>query len=169
MEVNQSAACYGLRITEKDLETILYEMISKQAQVIMNIGNISDAGLLNAKIVKQTEYSQRVESCLDRKRILYEKVLLKEISIEEYKTQKAIVDTELERLRQTHNALTTEISQAKMDAKTKNSRRELAQEISATGELNTSLADALIERVDIYPGDQIDIIWKMKDFCAEGI
>lgn len=169
MEVDQSAACYGLRIAEKDLETILYEMISKQAQVIMNIGNISDAGLLDAKIAKQTEYSQRVESCLDRKRILYEKVLLKEISIEEYKTQKAIVDMELERLRQAHNALTAEISQAKMDAKTKNARRELAQEISAAGGLNTSLADALIERVDIYPGDQIDIIWKMKDFCAEGM
>lgn len=169
VEVDQSAACHGLRIAEKDLEAILYEIISKQAQVILNVENISNASLLDAKIAKQTEYGQRVESCLDRKRVLYEQVLLKEISMEEYKAQKAGVDTELERLRKVHNALTAEISQAKMDAKAKNARLELAQEISAASGLSTSLADALIERVDIYPGNQVDIVWKMKDFCMEGM
>ncbi len=168
-EVDQSAACHGLRIAEKDLETMLYEIISRQAQVILNVENISNASLLDAKIAKQTEYGQRVESCLDRKRVLYEQVLLKEISMEEYKAQKAGVDTELERLRKVHNALTAEISQAKMDAKAKNARLELAQEISAASGLSTSLADALIERVDIYPGNQVDIVWKMKDFCMEGM
>lgn len=167
--VDESAACYGLRIAEKDLEAILFEIISKQAQVILNIENISTASLLDAKIAKHTEYGQRVERCLDQKRVLYEKVLLKEISSEEYKAQKALVDTELERLRQVHNALTAEISQARMDAKTKNARLELAQEISAASGLSTSLADALIERVNIYPGNQVDIVWKMKDFCSEGM
>ena len=166
-EVDQSAACHGLRIAEKDLETILYEIISRQAQVILNVENISNASLLDVKIAKQTEYGQCVESCLDRKRVLYEQVLLKEISMEEYKAQKAGVDTELERLRQVHNALTAEISQAKMDAKTKNARLELAQEISAASRLSISLADALIERVDIYPGNQVDIVWNAKDFCME--
>ena len=99
--------------------------------------------------------------------VLYEQVLLKEISMEEYKAQKAGVDTELERLRQVHNTLTAEISQAKMDAKTKNARLELAQEISAASRLSISLADALIERVDIYPGNQVDIVWNAKDFCME--
>lgn len=56
-----------------------------------------------------------------------------------------------------------------MDAKAKNARLELAQEISAASGLSTSLADALIERVDIYPGNQVDIVWKMKDFCMEGM
>lgn len=167
--VDKSAACYGLRIVEKDLEAILFEIISKQAQVILNIADISTASLLDAKIAKHTEYGQQVEICLDQKRVLYEKVLLKEIGPEEYKAQKALVDTELERLRQIHNALTAEISQAKMDAKTKNARLELAQEISAASGLSTSLADALIERVNIYPGNQVDIVWKMKDFCSEGM
>ena len=120
-------------------------------------------------VLRHTEYSQRVESCLDRKRVLYEQVLLKEITLEEYKAQKADVDAELERLRQVQGALSAEIAQAKMDAKTKNARLELAQEISAASGLNTALADALIERVDIHPGNQVDIVWKMKDFCTEGM
>ena len=168
-EVDQSAACHGLRIAEKDLETILYEIISRQAQVILNVENLSNASLLDTKIATHTEYSQRVESCLDRKRVLYEQVLLKEITLEDYKAQKADVDAELERLRQVQGALSAEIAQAKMDAKTKNARLELAQEISAASGLNAALADALIERVDIHPGNQVDIVWKMKDFCTEGM
>lgn len=168
-EVDQSAACHGLRIAEKDLEAILYEIISRQAQVILNVENLSNASLLDTKIATHTEYSQRVESCLDRKRVLYEQVLLKEITLEDYKAQKADVDAELERLRQVQGALSAEIAQAKMDAKTKNARLELAQEISAASGLNTALADALIERVDIHPGNQVDIVWKMKDFCTEGM
>ena len=168
-EVDQSAACHGLRIAEKDLEAILYEIISRQAQVILNVENLSNASLLDTKIATHTEYSQRVESCLDRKRVLYEQALLKEITLEDYKAQKADVDAELERLRQVQGALSAEIAQAKMDAKTKNARLELAQEISAASGLNTALADALIERVDIHPGNQVDIVWKMKDFCTEGM
>lgn len=166
-EVNPAAACHGLRITEKDLETLLFEIISKQAQVILNVENLANASLLDMKTQQQAEYGKRVESCLDQKRLLYEQVLLKEISMEEYKARKAAVDTELDRLRQVHNALTTEISQAKMDAKTKSARLELAQEITTADSLTDSLADMLIERVNIYPGNQVDIVWKMKDFCME--
>jgi hypothetical protein len=54
--------------------------------------------------------------------VLYEQVLLKEITLEDYKAQKADVDAELERLRQVQGALSAEIAQAKMDAKTKNAR-----------------------------------------------
>lgn len=168
-EVNETAACYGLRIAEKDLETMLFEILTKQAQVVLNVKSISNASLLDAKIAKQTEYGQRVESCLDRKRVLYEQVLLQEITLEEYKEQKAVVDMELERLRQVHNALTAEIAQTQMDAKTRNARTELAQEISAAEGLTASLADMLIERVNIYPGNQVDIVWKTKDFFTEGI
>ena len=87
--------------------------------MILNVENLSNSSLLDAKIATHTEYSQRVESCLDRKRVLYEQVLLKEITLEDYKAQKADVDAELERLRQVQGALFSEISQAKMDAKTK--------------------------------------------------
>lgn len=168
-EVNETAACYGLRIAEKDLETMLFEILTKQAQVILNVERIETTALLDAKVAQQAEYGKRVESCLDQKRVLYEQVMLKEISTEEYREHKAAVDTELNRLRQVHNALTAEISQTQMDAKTKNARMELAQEISAASGLNTALADALIERVDIHPGNQVDIVWKMKDFCTEGM
>ena len=29
------------------------------------------------------------------------------------------------------------------------------------------LADTLIDRVYVYPNNQVEIVWKMKDFCTE--
>ena len=35
--------------------------------------------------------------------------------------------------------------------------------------LTAGLADTLIDRVYVYPGNRVEIAWKMKDFCLEGI
>ena len=54
-----------------------------------------------------------------------------------------------------------------MDEKEKNARTELAREVVGAGGLTAGLADTLIDRVYVYPGNQIEIVWKIKDFCME--
>ena len=39
------------------------------------------------------------------------------------------------------------------------------QEVVGAGGLTAGLADTLIDRVYIYPNNQVEIVWKMKDFC----
>ena len=82
--------------------------------------------------------------------------------------RKAEIDKELVRLEQVFSALNTQTAQMQMDADTKNANRKLAQEIIDTDGLTAGLVDTLIERVYVYPGNQLDIEWKIKDFCAEG-
>ena len=57
----------------------------------------------------------------------------------------------------------------RMDEKTKSARTDLAREIIVASGLTAGLADALIDRVYVYPGNQVEIVWKMKDFCEEGL
>ena len=33
--------------------------------------------------------------------------------------------------------------------------------------LTQALADMLIDKVLVYPGKRIDVIWKMQDFCRD--
>lgn len=54
-----------------------------------------------------------------------------------------------------------------MDEKSKSARTELAREIVGAGGLMAGLADTLIDRVYVYPNNQVEIIWKIKDFCME--
>ena len=101
------------------------------------------------------------------KRKLYERFLLQDISIEDYKTQKAEVDTELTQLKRLQSVVSAQTAQMQMDEKTKHARIELAREITETDSLTARLADILIDRVYVHPGNEIEIIWKMKDFCTE--
>jgi len=64
-QVDETASCHGMRIAEAELETMLYEVLSKQAQIILNVSDLAGAGALDVQIAKQTEYSGRIEECLD--------------------------------------------------------------------------------------------------------
>ena len=164
---DKSAPCHGLMVTEAELEGTLYEVLSKQAQVILNVDNLSSAGRLDVQLAEQAEYDKQIESCMDHKRVLYEQLILKQITMEGYKIQKAAVDGELDRLREIHSNLKAQTSQMERDEKSKNARTELAREVVGAGGLTAGLADTLIDRVYVYPNNQVEIIWKMKDFCME--
>ena len=162
-----AAACHDLSIRESELEDALYTAISKQAQVILNIHDLSDAGLLEARLAEQTDYGRKSEDLKERKAALYEQLILQEITKEDYRKLKAEIDKELGRLEQVYSLLNTQTTQMKLDAEAKRASRRLAQEVVGAGSLTTALADALIERVYVYPGNQLDIEWKAKDFFAE--
>ena len=129
---------------------MLYEILSKQAQVILNLADLSNAGLLDVQLAKQMDYGNRMEDCLDQKRVLYERLLLQEISVEEYKRQKAAVDRELERLREIQSALKAQTAQMQSDEKVKSTRTKLAQEVVGASGLTAELVDVLIDRVYVY-------------------
>lgn len=104
---------------------------------------------------------------MEQKRELYEKFLLQKINAVEYKAQKGMIDVELDRLKQLQSIVSAETARMQLDEKTKSARTTLAQEIIGTDYLTAELVDTLIERVYVYPGSEIEIIWKMKDFCVE--
>ena len=167
-KVNDRAPCYNMTVKENELEAAIYDTISKQAKIILNLDNLSNAGLLDIRLAERADYGQRVEVLKAQKRALYEQLILCEISKAEYMERKAEIDKELVRLEQVFSALNTQTAQMQMDADTKNASRKLAQEIIDTEGLTAGLVDTLIERVYVYPGNQLDIEWKIKDFCAEG-
>ena len=87
--------------------------------------------------------------------------------MEDYKTQKAAFDSELDRLREIHSRLKIQTSQMQVEEKEKSVRTKLAREVSGAEGLTAGLADALIDRVYVYPGNRVEIVWKVKDFCME--
>ena len=133
----------------------------------MNLDNLSNAGLLDLRLAERADYGQQVEGLKAQKRALYEQLILCEIDKTEYMERKNEIDKELGRLEQVYSALNTQTVQMRMDEDTKNASRKLAQEIVGAGGLTAGLVDTLIERVYVYPGNQLDIEWKMKDFCVE--
>ena len=166
--VDDSAPCHGFRVNEAELEGMIYEVMSKQAKVILNVDDISHAGNLEVQLAQQKESGRQMEACLERKRALYERFVMKEIDADAFKAEKAVLDGELARLKQVHAAVTAQVEQARGDEKTNRARIELAREVSGASGLTAGLADALIDRMYVSPENQVEIVWKMKDFCGEG-
>jgi len=165
--VDETAACHGLTIRETELESLIYEVISKQAQAILNLDSPFDTRQLEVQLAEQAEYGRKIEKHLERKKALYERFVLQEISAEDYKTQKAVIDRELDRLRKIQTGLKAKTSHMQMEQQTKSARTKLAQEAVGAGGLTAKLVETLIDRVYVYPGDRLEIVWKMKDFCVE--
>lgn len=165
-KVDETALCHKMEIGEETLEGLIYKLIAKQAQIILKWNSSSNMGRLDVQLAESAEYERQIEDCMEQKQALYEGLVSQEISLEEYKTQKAGIDVELRHWEKLHTALNTQIKQAQMDEAAKSARLELAHEAVDAGRLTEALVEKLIERVDVHPGQQIDISWKIRDFCV---
>lgn len=165
--VDKEAACHGMKIGEAELEELIYQVTAKQAQVILNMGRLSDIGKMDIQIVEQTEYERKIERCMEQKRALYEKLVLREISLEDYKIQKAGIDAELNHWKSIYTTLSSQIDRMQMDETVQNKRLELAREITSANGLTAALVEKLIAQVKVYPGNQLEIDWKIKNFLIQ--
>jgi hypothetical protein len=165
-KVDESAECHNLEIGEAELENLLFEVINKQAQTVLNIVGLDETAGLSVKAEQQAEYERQIAKLIEEKYGLYERYVLRELNAEEYKTAKAGLDTEHSRLSRILNSVKAEsaaLSAAKASA---DELRSLADTALGASKLTRPLADLLIEKVYVYPGNRVEIAWKAADFGA---
>ena len=168
------AECYRLNVLAKELRDMLFEVISKQAQVILNVDYLSKISEIDFQIEKQNDKQKQIEHLNQEKCKLYERLIVGELTTDEYKIQKIAIDTKIARLSQTNNAFaaeTMELNEMKTCVK---QNREIAEFVASETSLTRPIVDLLIEKVLIYPDNRVDIQWKVSDFfnnhshiCAE--
>jgi hypothetical protein len=162
--VNENAECYKLEIVEQELESLLFEIINKQAQVILNIDGLGDTANLSLKIEQQTEYEKQIEKCREEKCNLYEQYVLRQLDAEAYKKEKSALDADLSRLNRAFGVLKKETAVMLAAKASDDELRNLAENAIGTGKLSRSLMDLLIDKVYVYPGNRVEIKWKVADY-----
>ena len=127
------AECHRMGIGLTDLENAVFGMIQKQARASADIvsPSASDAG--KSAIA---ECGRKAERLADEKRGLYERLILGELTAEDYKAAKTELDGELTRLASANAALTAETAERMKAVKSK----ELATMIGETDSLTDRLA-----------------------------
>ncbi|MFZ5989442.1 MAG: hypothetical protein ACOYWZ_20290 [Bacillota bacterium] len=163
-KVDASAPCNGMEIKERELETMLFDIISKQAQIILNTDNLNNIGEMELRSEQQAEYRKLIRRCQDNKRSLYEQYVMREIDAGQYAELKADLDAELNHLNRIYTAISAQAAKLKADCEENNKAREFAEDISKETGLTQELMELLIDKVFIYPGNRIEISWKVTDF-----
>ena len=87
-QVDDAAPCHGLRISEVELERILYNMLLVRLQTLATSENCVSTSA-------PEDLDQKIETCKEEKRKLYEQFVAQKINLEDYKNQKAKLDGEL--------------------------------------------------------------------------
>lgn len=163
-KVDKSAECHNLEIGEQELESLLLEIINKQAQVILNIDGLGDTTGLSIKAEQQVRYERRLDKYHDEKRLLYERFILGEMDEAGYKIEKSLIDAETSKLNHALNTLKTEAAVLLVAKTADDEVRKLAKDALGKNELSRQLVDLLIDKVCIYPGNRVEIKWKVTDF-----
>jgi hypothetical protein len=154
------AECHGMRIGLADLDNAVFGTIQKQTQAATNIGGVAELAADDARQGAMTEHGRKIDRLGDEKRGLYEKLILGEVTPEDYRVAKAKIDDEIARLTSANAAMT---AQRAARGKAEKSR-ELAAMMEEAVSLTDQLADLLIDRVAVFPGGEIEIQWKQGCF-----
>jgi len=161
---NQSAECHRHEIGEQELENLLFEIINKQAQIILNADGLGDVVNLPHSIEQQSEYQNRIDAFREEKCKLYERYVLGEVTAEVYNAEKSVIDTELNRLNRAYDALKAETAVMVASKTSDDELRQLAEVAHNEGKLSKALMDLLIDKVYVYPDNRVEIDWKVGDF-----
>jgi predicted nucleic acid-binding Zn finger protein len=162
----ETAECHRQEIGEAELEELLYAIIEKQAQVILNVERLDDTSGFQFKTAEQSEYGKLIEKRRDEKRALYEKLILDELDAAGYKAAKSKIDVELDHLNNALARLNTEASAMSAAKSSDAELRKIAGTVIGEIKLTRPLVDALIDKVYVYPHNRIEIMWKAADFAA---
>jgi DNA invertase Pin-like site-specific DNA recombinase len=162
--VAPEAECHRLSIAARELAETLFEIIRKQTQVVLNADISDELNEIDLRREQQSEYARQIESVDDEKRALYERVVLGELAVEDFKSAKAGIDAELSRLTRIHDALADENSKL-AEAKSADVKlREVAESAAGESALTRALADLLIDRVRVFPDRRIEVDWRFADY-----
>ena len=154
-------ACNGLEIRAADLEEIVLQTVKTQVAVIGGIDLDSDKIQLSS--LEQAEHEKRLLALKDGKRQLYERYIRKEITIQEFMTEKTAlgyyietVESILENMRKTADELAAKYEE---EARLK----KLAQATSSPEGLSQELAERTVNKVRVFHGNKIEVESSLQD------
>ena len=135
------------------------ESIKRQAKIVTKAGLRAD-DVQALYMPAAAEHMGKIETMREEKHRLYESLVLGNIGREEYKAQKADLNAELDSAIRVHGAI---LAECRKNLPDKESLQAAKQALRAK-KLSGALADLLVDKVLVYPGDKIEVVWKLEGF-----
>ncbi len=155
---NENSPCHNMRIKSDELEQAVFLTIKKQFEVF-EPNKIEDTRVCEV-IPEKEGYEHQIDELLECKMALYEKYQMGEIDLKTYMTEKTVFD---DLIQQTKNACAVIMAQAKAnqaEREYRDNRQEVTEAIQDADTLTHDLVDLLIERVDVFPENRIEVSYK---------
>jgi hypothetical protein len=159
-----NAACYKPKIHPASLNETILTLIRKQAEVILNTSSLNELGKVGNYKKRVIVFEKEVNKCIEEQQRIYEQFILHAIERDEFFFLKSDCSERIKTL----NTQISAITQNERDRQSGEKTAELARTL-LDGELTPrELVQTLIEKVLVFPENQIEIHWKIAVFTATG-
>lgn len=98
-----------MTIREKELESIVYEFLCKQFEVSLGIDRLNELKPVDKAAVRRAEFDNQIFELQEEKRKLYEALVIKQIDVNLYKEQKALIEQRLLEVQNTKAVVMTRL------------------------------------------------------------
>ena len=165
----QSAECHKLKVQAVELDEVVLTIIRKQAEVVLNSGDLTKLRIVGADGKRISDYKKEVQECIERRQHDYERFVLREIERDAYNDIKKDCSERLERL----NNQIAILRQAERDKQSGIKAAEIAKHALNEAATPREIVESLVDKVFVFPGKKVEIRWKIADFAnterTEGI
>jgi len=79
-----NAECHKLKVSAAELDETALTIIRKQAEVVLNFGNLSELRLMSADSKRIADYEKEIRLCIEQRQLAYERFVLREIDNETF-------------------------------------------------------------------------------------
>jgi hypothetical protein len=158
-----NAPCHKMRYTASEIDEAVIEVIKKTSEVVLNVTELEALSPKGDSGKEQSDIKNRIAEINELRQRHYESYILRKIDRAEFLKLKNECSAEIDRLER-------QIAAFKAEAQTKSalqSKRAIAEQALGETITNKELVDALIDKVCVFPGNRIEIVWKIADFAAQ--
>ena len=145
------------------MESIVYEFLCKQFEVSLGIDGPNELKPVDKAAVRRAEFDNQIFELQEEKRKLYEALVIKQIDVNLYKKQKALIEQRLLEVQNTKAVVMTRLEAEQQEKERQHQQKDVLQSLIKNKGLTYELVDMLIEKIFIYPDKRVEIVLKIKN------
>ena len=158
-EVDAAFPCHNLAILEKELEEIVFQMISKQIEMLKDT---TQTDSIEIQTKQKIELQNQVKLHQQKKKIFYEEYIQEKITEEQYRKINLELTKELEPIQ-------NKLEEINLQLQHSQSRNNLQNQIEKITEntpflLTKELVGFFIDKIYVFKENRIEVKWKIEDF-----
>jgi hypothetical protein len=159
---DKSAKCHKLKISAAKLDEIVLALIRKQAEAVLNSGELSELRKSGADGKCVAEYEKEIQKCVTERQQVYEKFILHDIDRDVCQSLKDDCAARIDKL----NNQIAVLKQAERDKQSGHKSAVIAKKVLNGATNNREIVEMLIDKVWVFPGNKIEVLWKVADFAV---
>jgi len=159
---NPSAPCYKMRVVVRELDEAVLDIIRVHSEIVLDTIELSKLQKANGNQQHTIDFAKQAQELAEQRQELYEQYVMGEIDRDTYQAAKAECNAHIENV----NTQLALLKQAERNRLMGEETANLAKKALDDTSLPKDIVDILIEKILVFPGDNLKIEWKVADFWA---